>query len=138
MALLPTLGWAQDKAEDAKEEPAAAVEESVEEPEQKAMDPAKVRSNSAYGLGYRAGREFASQYSGYGITEEDLDNDALVKGFLAGFTGQEPELNDEQIGMALEALGDIVQNREKELAESNLKAGFFNTFFYISDKLSRK
>lgn len=98
-------------------EPAAAAEEAP------APDPATVKSDSSYGLGFRTGGEFGQRYGNFGITPEDIEIETFIKGFLDGFKGNEPALSEEKAGAAMQALGDLLQKREQEQAEKNLAAG---------------
>lgn len=88
-----------------------------------APDPATVKSDSSYGLGYRTGGEFGQRYGNFGVTPDDLDIETFVKGFLDGFKGGDPELSEEKVGAAMQALGDLLQKREEDVAASNLEAG---------------
>ena len=42
---------------------------------------------------------------------------------MAGFKGDEPGVDPEKLGAAMQALGDMLQKREKELGEKNAAAG---------------
>lgn len=87
------------------------------------IDPAKVKSDSSYGLGFRTGGEFAQNYGQFGITAEDIDTEAFLKGFLTAFKGDKPEVAEEALKASMQALGDLLQTREKERAAKNLEAG---------------
>ena len=87
------------------------------------VDPAKVKTDSSYGLGFRTGGEFAQNYGQFGIKAEDLDTESFIKGFLAAFKGDKPEVSEENLKAAMQALGDMLQTREKEGAAKNLEAG---------------
>lgn len=104
--------------------PLAAQEQTAEAPaDAPAADPATVKPDSSYALGYRTGGEFGQRYGNFGITPEDLQTDKFVEGFLAGFKGENPAISEEKLGAAMQALGDLLQGREKELATKNLEAG---------------
>ena len=105
-------------ATEATEAPAAEAEKEAPAP-----DPATVKSDSSYGLGYRTGGEFGQRYGNFGVTAEDLEIETFIKGFLDGFKGEEPTLSEEKLGLAMQALGDLLQKREEKLAANNLKAG---------------
>jgi FKBP-type peptidyl-prolyl cis-trans isomerase len=104
-------GAAEKPAEEAPATPAAPV------------DPAKVKANSSYGLGFRTGGEFGQNYGQFGISAEDIDTESFLKGFLTGFKGGKPEVAEEDLKAAMQALGDALQGREKERAAANLEAG---------------
>ena len=87
------------------------------------IDPAKVKTQSSYGLGFRAGGEFAQQYGQFGITPADLENESFLKGFMAAFKGDKPEVSEDDLKNAMQALGELLQAREKEGATKNLEAG---------------
>jgi len=87
------------------------------------IDPAKVKSDSSYGLGFRTGGEFGQNYGSFGISAEDIDTEAFLKGFLAAFKGDKPEVTEESLKAAMQALGEMLQTREKEKAAKNLEAG---------------
>lgn len=86
-------------------------------------DPATAKTDSSYGLGYRTGGEFGQRYGNFGVTAEDLEMEPFIKGFLDGFKGTDPSVSEEKLGAAMQALGDMLQKREEELAASNLKSG---------------
>jgi FKBP-type peptidyl-prolyl cis-trans isomerase len=46
-----------------------------------------------------------------------------MKGFAAGFGGGKPELEEAKLQAAMQALGNMLQAREKESATKNLEAG---------------
>ncbi|MBK1882027.1 FKBP-type peptidyl-prolyl cis-trans isomerase [Luteolibacter pohnpeiensis] len=99
----------------AEEAPAApATEEAAP-----AIDPATVKTNASYALGYQNGRQLAS----YGIVSSDLDIEAFKKGFLSCLDGAELSLSQDDIDAALTAFGNSLQARETEKAAANLKTG---------------
>jgi len=87
------------------------------------IDPAKVKTQSSYGLGFRAGSEFAQQYGRFGIKPTDIEGETFIKGFMSAFKGEKPEVADAELQAAMQALGDLLQKREKEDAAKNLEAG---------------
>lgn len=109
--------------------PAAAQNEGAEEPkaaeaaEAPAADPAAVKKDSSYALGMRTGGEFAQRYGQFGVTAEDLDSEAFLKGFLSAFRGEDPELGEEKLAAAMQSLGNLLQEREKQVADKNLADG---------------
>lgn len=94
----------------------------AQEPEP-ATDAGSVRERSSYGFGYRTGVEFADDTEPFGITPEDLDMDAFLRGFLDAHRRQDPGVPAPELEAAMQALGDLIQEREKELAAANLAAG---------------
>jgi len=112
-AVLPAA--AQDQAP--AEAPAPEVAEAAP------VDPEKVKADSSYGLGYRTGGEFGQRYGNFGITLGDLDSEAFMKGFLAGFGGDDPAVSEDRVAAAMEAFGNLLQAREQEMAEQNLAEG---------------
>ncbi|MBB5351171.1 FKBP-type peptidyl-prolyl cis-trans isomerase [Haloferula luteola] len=104
--------------------PVAAQETAPTPPvEAPAADPATVKPDSSYALGYRTGGEFGQRYGNFGITPDDLQTESFLAGFLAGFKGEDPAISEEKLGAAMQALGDLLQGREKEVAASNLETG---------------
>jgi len=93
------------------------------EPAAPAIDPAKAKTDSSYGLGYRTGGEFGQRYGNFGVTPADIEMETFIKGFLDGFKGEDPSVSEEALGVAMQALGDMLQKREEELAAANLKSG---------------
>lgn len=87
------------------------------------VDPATVKKDSSYGFGFREGRQFASQVSQYGINPSDIDQEAFLKGFMTGFGGNDPEVEESKLQAAMQALGTLLQSREKDVAAKNLEAG---------------
>jgi FKBP-type peptidyl-prolyl cis-trans isomerase len=88
-----------------------------------AVNPALVKSDSSHALGYRAGSEFAQQFGRFGVTAADLQMDAFSKGFLEALKGDKPSLSEEKLQAAMQGLGDMLQTREKSLAEANMAEG---------------
>lgn len=110
-----TTTHAQPAAEQKKETPAA--------PAAPALDPAEVKSSSSYALGFRAGSEFGQQFSRFGLTVADIEGASFLKGFLSAFEGKPPEIAEDKIQAAMQAFGDKLQAREKQVGESNLASG---------------
>lgn len=103
----------------AAETPAAEAPAAPKAP----VDPAAVKSDSSYALGFRTGGGFAQQFGRFGVGVEDLDTETFLKGFLAAVKGDKPEVSEEKLQAAMEALGEMLQTREKEKAAANLEAG---------------
>jgi FKBP-type peptidyl-prolyl cis-trans isomerase len=87
------------------------------------LDPATIKTDSSYALGYRMGGNFSQQFGRFGVSVDDLDTTTFLKGFLTAAKGEKPELEEEKLQAAMQALGDMLQTREKEKATANLEAG---------------
>ncbi len=118
---LATLIPAAAQNEGAAVKPAADTPPAA--PAAPPVDPAKVKPDSSYALGFRTGGEFGQNYGRFGVTPSDIDTENFLKGFLAGFKGGKPEVPEENLKAAMQALGDLLQAREKDLAGKNLAAG---------------
>jgi FKBP-type peptidyl-prolyl cis-trans isomerase len=124
---LTALAHAAPKAPEA---PAKAAEkpaaESAEKPAEKpaaAVDPAVVKADSSYALGFRTGGSFGQEYGRFGVTAADIEAESFAKGFFAALKGGKPELSEEKLQNAMKALGDLLQKREQEVATKNLEEG---------------
>ncbi|BCU78796.1 FKBP-type peptidyl-prolyl cis-trans isomerase N-terminal domain-containing protein [Luteolibacter sp. LG18] len=108
-------------AADAPAKPAAgkAADKAAPAP----ADPATVKPDSSYALGFRTGGSFAQEYGRFGIGAADIDTEAFVKGFSAALKGGKPELSEEKLQAAMKALGDLLQKREQDVATKNLEDG---------------
>lgn len=104
----------------------------IEVPAAPKLDPAVVKSDSSYALGFRMGNTFTQQFGRFGVGHADLDQDNFIKGFMAAIKGGKPEISEEKLQAAMQALGDMLQSREKEAAASNLAAG--NKFLEANGK----
>jgi FKBP-type peptidyl-prolyl cis-trans isomerase len=104
-------------------EKAEATTPAVEVPAKPKLDPAVVKADSSYALGFRTGGGFAQQFGKFGVGAADLDPETFLKGFLAALKGGKPELEEAKLQAAMEALGEMLQNREKATAAANLEAG---------------
>ena len=107
----------------AAEAPAKSAAGKTAKSEPAPADPAAVRPDSSYALGFRTGGSFAQEYSRFGISADDIDTASFVKGFTAALKGGKPELSEEKLQSAMKALGDLLQKREQELAAKNLEDG---------------
>ena len=92
-------------------------------PPKPVLDPAVVKVDSSYALGFRTGGNFSQQFGRFGVTVGDLDTESFLKGFLAAFKGGKPEIAEEKLQAAMQALGDLLQQREKDTATANLEKG---------------
>ncbi len=95
----------------------------IEVPATPKMDPAVVKADSSYALGFRMGNTFSQQFGRFGVGAEDLEQGTFLKGFMAALKGGKPELSEEKLQAAMQALGDMLQAREKAAAAANLEAG---------------
>jgi len=82
-----------------------------------------IKSDSSYALGYRTGGSFDQQFSRFGVTVADLDTESFLKGFLTAVKGEKPSIGEENLLAAMQAFGDHLQAREKEVAAANLEKG---------------
>lgn len=112
---LATAGFAiaQDAAKEAPAEAPAAAPASA----------ADSKNDSSYALGYRTGGGFAQEFGRFGVKLDDLHMDTFVKGFTAAVKGDKPELEEARLQAAMTALGEMLQQREKDSAQANLDAG---------------
>lgn len=104
----------------------AAAEAPVKPAAEKAappVDPATVKPDSSYALGFRTGSTFSQEYGRFGVTAEDIDTANFVKGFTVALKGGKPDLAQDKLEGAMKALGDLLQKRELELATKNADAG---------------
>ncbi len=88
-----------------------------------AVDPAVMRHDSSYALGYRTGAGFTQQFGRFGVTVDDLETDAFLQGFVAAVKGMDPELGEDALQQAMESLGNQLQEREQKIATDNLAKG---------------
>ncbi len=111
---ISALAGAQDK-EAPKQEPGAAEKKP-------ALTAEEVKTSSSYYFGYNTGMDFSGNVSRFGLKSSDLDTENFTKGFFDAFNGDESGLTQEQLQAAMQALGDMLQEREKKLAEKNKAA----------------
>lgn len=100
-----------------------AATPAVEVPAKPKLDPAVIKSDSSYALGFRTGGGFSQQFGKFGVGADDLDMTNFIKGFTAALKGGKPELEEAKLQAAMEALGELLQSREKDVAAANLAAG---------------
>lgn len=96
---------------------------AVAAPAKPKLDPAVMKTDSSYALGFRTGGGFAQQFGKFGVGASDLEMDSFIKGFTAAIKGGKPEVEEARLQAAMEALGDVLQGREKALAAKNLEDG---------------
>ena len=100
-----------------------AATPAIEVPAKPKLDPAVIKSDSSYALGFRTGGGFAQQFGKFGVGADDLDQENFLKGFMAAVKGGKPELEEARLQAAMEALGGLLQEREKATAAKNLEDG---------------
>lgn len=113
---LAALAGAQDES---KPEPVPVTEPAAPAP----LDPAVAKTHYSYGLGHRAGNDFVRQFGRFGVTMKDIEMEQFMKGFVDAFEGDDFAFTEEQLGAAMQELGNLLQQREQELAAANLAAG---------------
>jgi FKBP-type peptidyl-prolyl cis-trans isomerase len=125
LGLIASTSAAKDKKPAATAAPAKseAVTPAIEAPAKPKLDPAVIKSDSSYALGFRTGGGFSQQFGKFGVGADDLDPETFLKGFMAAIKGGKPELEEAKLQAAMEALGEMLQGREKEKAAANLEAG---------------
>ena len=101
----------------------AAPAGGVSPPVQLPANPETVKPDSSYALGYRMGNIFSQEFGRFGVVVDDLDSANFLKGFSAAARGEGPEIDEEKLQAAMQALGNLLQDREKQTAAANLKAG---------------
>lgn len=114
---------AEKTAPDAEAGKSEAATPAIEVPAKPKMDPAVMKADSSYALGFRTGGGFMQQFGQFGVSMEDIDQENFVKGMMAAIKGGKPELEEAKLQAAMEALGGMLQEREKTKAEENLAAG---------------
>ena len=102
---------------------AEATTPPIEVPAKPKLEPAVIKTDSSYALGFRTGSTFSQQFGRFGVTADDIELESFIKGFMAAVKGGKPELSEEKLQAAMQALGDMLQGREKEAAAANLAAG---------------
>ena len=95
----------------------------IEVPAKPKLEPAVIKTDSSYALGFRTGSTIGQQFGRFGVSAADIDQENFIKGFMTAVKGDKPELSDAKLQAAMQALGDLLQNREKETATANLEAG---------------
>lgn len=114
---LPSFVFGQNEGAPAAETPAALAVPEVP------VDPAVMKTDASYALGIRTGQQFGQQFGRFGVKADDLDSASFLKGFLAGFKNDKPELPEQKLQAAMGAFGNNLQKREEEVAKTNLEAG---------------
>ncbi len=120
LSLAATTSAQTPAASPAKSE---ATTPAIEVPAKPKLDPAVIKADSSYALGYRTGSTFSQQFGRFGVGADDIQQETFIKGFMAAVKGDKPELEEAKLQAAMQALGDLLQAREKETAAANLEAG---------------
>ena len=120
LGLIATTSAQTPAAEAPKTE---ATTPPIEVPAKPKMDPTVVKADSSYALGFRTGSTFGQQFGRFGVGAADIEQENFTKGFMTAVKGDKPELSEEKLQAAMQALGDMLQAREKEAATANLDAG---------------
>lgn len=87
------------------------------------LEPAQIKADSSYALGFRTGSTFAQQFGRFGVGADDLDSETFLKGFMAALKHGKPGMEEEKLQAAMQAFGEQLQAREKKLADDNKAAG---------------
>lgn len=111
MAALPL--FAQQEPTPAPGQPALPAAET---------DPAVIKTDSSYGFGFNSGMTFRQQMSRFGVTANDINTEEFTKGLMDAINGAETATDQEKINAAMLGLQNQIVEREKIVAEDNLKA----------------
>jgi len=120
LSLAATISAQTPAASPAKSE---ATTPAIEVPAKPKLDPAVIKTDSSYALGYRTGSTFSQQFGRFGVGADDIQQESFIKGFMVAVKGDKPELEEAKLQAAMQALGDLLQAREKETGAANLEAG---------------
>ena len=129
---LAATAVAEKKPAAKSEKATSATTAPAEAPAKPKADPAANKSDASYALGFRTGGTFGQQFGRFGVTAADLEQDTFIKGFMDALKNGKPSLDETRLQAAMEALGTMLQEREKKLAEENLAAG--NKFLETNGK----
>jgi len=129
---LAATAVAEKKPAAKSEKATSATTAPAEAPAKPKADPAANKSDASYALGFRTGGTFGQQFGRFGVTAADLEQDTFIKGFRDALKNGKPSLEEARLQAAMEALGTMLQEREKKLAEENLAAG--NKFLETNGK----
>ena len=129
---LAATAVAEKKPAAKSEKATSATTAPAEAPAKPKADPAANKSDASYALGFRTGGTFGQQFGRFGVTAADLEQDTFIKGFMDALKNGKPSLEEARLQAAMEALGTMLQEREKKLADENLAAG--NKFLETNGK----
>ena len=76
---------------------AEATTPAIEVAAKPKLDPAVVKGDSSYALGFRTGGGFAQQFGKFGVGADDLDSAAFLKGFMAAVKGANSRADTRQV-----------------------------------------
>jgi FKBP-type peptidyl-prolyl cis-trans isomerase len=110
-------------AQDAPKEAAAAPEAETAPVAPAPANAAESKNDASYALGYRTGGSFGQEFGRFGVKLDDLEMETFIQGFKAAVQGDKPELEEARLQAAMTALGEMLQQREKDAAAANLEAG---------------
>ena len=126
LSLTALLG-AQDAAKEApaKEAPAkeAPAKEEPAKEEGPKLSPEEIKTNASMALGLRAGGDFSRQFSHFGVKISDLEMESFIKGFKVAFEEKDLPVEEDVLQAAMQAFGQLIQDREVALAKTNKEAG---------------
>ncbi len=123
LGLIATTTTSAQTPEAAPAAKAEAATPAVEVPAKPKLDPAVIKTDSSYALGFRTGGGFSQNFGKFGVGAEDLEMEFFIKGFTDAIKGGKPKLEQDKLEAAMEAFGEMLQGREKEKATQNLEAG---------------
>ena len=69
----------------------------IEVPAKPKLEPAVIKADSSYALGFRTGSTFGQQFGRFGVSADDIQQDTFVKGFMTAVKGDKPELSEEKL-----------------------------------------
>jgi FKBP-type peptidyl-prolyl cis-trans isomerase len=107
----------------AKPEKPETAAPAADTPAKPQLEPAVIKADSSYALGLRMGSTFSQQFGRFGLGAGDINPENFIKGFMTAVKGDKSEVGDDKLQAAMQALGDLLQAREKEAATANLEAG---------------
>ena len=123
LGLIASTSAQTPAAEAPKPAGAATAAAAPEAPAKPKLDPAVMKSDSSYALGFRTGSSFSQQFGRFGVTAADIDSENFMKGFISALKEGKPGLSEDKLQAAMQALGEMLQAREKDMAAANLEAG---------------
>src|ERR1035437_7353207 len=66
---------------------AEATTPPIEVPAKPKLEPAVIKTDSSYALGFRTGSTFSQQFGRFGVTADDIELESFIKGFMAAVKG---------------------------------------------------
>jgi FKBP-type peptidyl-prolyl cis-trans isomerase len=92
-------------------------------PEAPKLSDEEVKKHASYAMGHRTGSDFAGNFGQFGVGPSDLDMEPFMKGFTDAFAGNDLGVPEETLSAAMNAFGETIQKREKDLGDENLEKG---------------